>query len=57
MPSIYLTDEQLEKVSDILYEESENGENLLAGESKDLRNLAEEMIRKIGDEDEEVDII
>ena len=56
MPEIYLTDSQLEKIADLLYDESENGEDLLAGESKELSNLAEEMIRKIGDEGEEVDL-
>mgnify|MGYP003321758169 CR=1 FL=1 len=56
MPNVYLTDSQLEQVAQILYDEAENGEDLMPGESKELSNLAEELIRKIGDEDEEVEI-
>ena len=56
MPNVYLTDSQLEQVANLLHDEAENGEDLLEGESKELANLAEDMIRKIGDEDEEVDI-
>ena len=56
MPYVYLTDSQLERVANLLHDEAENGEDLLEGESKELANLAEDMIRKIGDEDEEVDI-
>ena len=56
MPNVYLTDAQLEQVAHILHNEAENGENLLAGDSRELKDLAEELIRKIGDEDEEVEI-
>ena len=56
MPNVYLTDAQLEQVAHILHNEAENGEGLMPGESKELSNLAEELIRKIGDEDEEVEI-
>ena len=56
MPNIYLTDAQLEQLAHILHNEAENGEDLIAGESRALKDLAEELIRQIGDQDEEVEI-
>lgn len=56
MPEVYLTDSQLERVAQILYDTVDNSDDLMPDEGKELSVLADDMIRKIGDEGEEVDI-
>ena len=52
MPNVYLTNAQLERVAQLLDQEAENGDDLAAGESRELKDLAEDMIRKIGHGDD-----
>lgn len=56
MPEVYLTDSQLERVAQILYDTVDNSDDLMPDEGKELSVLADDMIRKIGDEGEEVDL-